>query len=273
MKQLSSDAQQKNTRKDVVTPWSAGPWAGLALAAAMIVAPGAMAYEAGDIIVRAGAANIDPDSSSSGLTIPALDGVNGFNGQQEVAGTGVEVDDETQLGLTATYMFSSSLGVELLASTPFTHEITANLGGLGKVDAGEGKHLPPTLSLVWYPLGSENTVSPYVGAGVNYTIFLEDSVSPDLEAGLSAVADAVTGVSVGLPSPVPLGLELDNSWGLAAQLGVDVALSEQWHVNASVRWIDIDTEAEITSGGATIITVDDVEIDPLVYQLNIGFRF
>ena len=269
MKKLSPVPHQIHTRPQAVSPWLAG----LALTAVVAVAPAAMAYEAGDIIVRAGAANIDPDSSSSGLRIPAMDGVNGFNGRQELAGTGVEVDDETQLGLTATYMFSSTLGLELLASTPFTHEITANLGGLGKVDVGEGKHLPPTLSLVWYPLGSDTTVSPYVGAGVNYTIFLEDRVSSDLEAALAGVADVVTGVPVGLPSPMPLGLELENSWGLSAQLGVDVALSEQWHVNASLRWIDIDTEAEITAGGATIIAVDDVEIDPLVYQLTIGFRF
>ncbi len=54
---------------------------------------------------------------------------------------------------------------------------------------------------------------------------------------------------------------------------MDYALTERWHLNASVRWIDIDTEAEITSALGTTITVDDLEIDPWVYQLNIGYRF
>lgn len=248
----------------------------LTLATAVSLAVGshfAGAYEAGDIVVRAGVVTVAPDESSDGLVIPALSGVGAYDGSA-LGGTSVEVDDDTQLGLTATYMLSPSLGVELLAATPFTHDITANLGGLGKVDAGETTHLPPTLSVVWYPMGSAGKVSPYVGAGINYTIFFEEEVSSDLEAGLAGVADVVTGVSVGLPSPAPLDLELDDSIGLALQVGVDFQLNEQWHVNASVRWIDINTDAKITNSAlGTVITVDDVEIDPYVYQVNIGYKF
>jgi outer membrane protein len=249
------------------------------LALATTVAIGALsagsvfAYEAGDIIVRAGVATVAPDESSDGIAVPALAGVGSYDGSA-IAGTGAEVDDNTQLGLTATYMLSDSLGIELLAATPFKHDITANLGGLGKVDAGETTHLPPTVSVVWYPLGSQGQFSPYVGAGLNYTIFFEEDVSADLEAGLSSVADVVTGVSVGLPSPVPLDLDLDDSFGVAVQLGADFALNEKWHINASVRWIDINTDAEFSSPGlGTVITVDDVEIDPWVYQVNIGYKF
>ncbi|NIB44024.1 outer membrane beta-barrel protein [Pseudomaricurvus alkylphenolicus] len=248
----------------------------LSLAAAVsaaVVSTQAFAYQAGDFFVRTGAATVAPDESSDGLAVPALDGVNGFDGAAELGGTGVEVDDDTQLGLTVTYMMSESLGVELLAATPFTHDITADLGGLGKVNAGETTHLPPTLSLVWYPMGTSGQFKPYLGAGINYTIFFEEEVSSDLEAGLSPVADAITGVSVGLPSPMPLDLELEDSVGLAFQAGVDVALDDKWHLNASVRWIDIDTEAKIKSSGTTIIEIDNIEIDPLVYQINLGYKF
>lgn len=244
-----------------------------AAVSAALVSADVLAYEAGEIFIRAGSVTVAPDESSDGLAVPALDGVNGFDGFAEIGGTGVEVDDNTQLGLTINYMLTGSLGLELLAATPFTHDITADLGGLGKVDAGETKQLPPTLSLVWYPMGSNGKISPYVGAGINYTVFFEEDVSSDLEAGLSGVADAVTGTSVGLPSPVPLDLELDNSLGLAFQAGVDVALDEKWFLNASVRWIDIDTEAKITSALGTTVTVDNIEIDPLVYQVNVGYRF
>ena len=247
---------------------------GLAAAiSAALVSADVFAYEAGEIFIRTGAVTVAPDESSDGLAVPALDGVNGFNGNAALGGTGVEVDDNTQLGLTVNYMLSGSLGIELLAATPFTHDITADLGGLGKVDAGETKHLPPTVSLVWYPMGSNGQISPYVGAGINYTVFFEEDVSADLEAGLAGVADAVTGASVGLPSPVPLELELEDSFGLALQMGVDVALDEKWHLNASVRWIDINTEAEITSALGSTITIDDIELDPLVYQINVGYKF
>lgn len=223
---------------------------GTSLVVAALSATGALAYEAGDIIVRAGAVNVSPDESSDALHV---------TGVGAVAGSGVEVDDDTQLGLTATYMFSGTLGMELLAATPFTHDITADTGalGAGKVSAGEVTHLPPTLSVVWYPLGSDGGISPYVGGGLNYTLMLEDKTSSELDALLGT----------------HLGLELEDSWGVAAQAGVDFALNESWHINASVRWIDIDTEAKVTSGNTTVIKIDNIELDPWVYQLNIGYKF
>ena len=56
-------------------------------------------YEAGDFIVRAGAAQVDPDDKSDDLQ------VNGV----EVAGSGAEAEDDTQLGLTFTYMVTDQL--------------------------------------------------------------------------------------------------------------------------------------------------------------------
>jgi len=233
---------------------------GTAMAVTAIVSTGAMAYEAGDIIIRAGAATVAPDESSDGIAIPALD-------IPAIPGTKAQVDNDTQLGLTATYMLSSSLGIELLAATPFSHDIDANLNAanLGTIRAGSTKHLPPTVSLVWYPFGSQDTISPYVGAGINYTVFFDESVSGDLEAA--------TGSLAGLDGSLPMSLKLDDSWGVAAQAGVDFAIDSNWHVNASVRWINIETEATFSAGGATIIHVDNVKIDPWVYQINIGYKF
>lgn len=231
----------------------------LSLAGMAVVAQPALAYEAGDILVRAGAVTVAPDESSDGVAIPAL-------GIGKMPGTRAEVDNDTQLGLTATYMLTPTLGIELLAATPFKHDITANLGGGVKVKAGDTKHLPPTLSVVWYPLGSEKTFKPYVGAGLNYTAFFSEGVDDEIEALAGDLAE--------LGGPLPMKLTLDDSWGLAAQLGLDIALSERWHLNASVRWIDIDTKATFrASGVGRVISVSDVEIDPWVYQVNLGYRF
>lgn len=240
---------------------------GISVLAGLLVSTGVTAYESGDVILRAGAATVSPDDSSDGIAIPALD-------IAEIPGTEAEVDSNTQLGLTATYMLNSDWGIELLAATPFTHEVTANLNaaGLGSIDAGEATHLPPTLSVVWYFLGSEGTISPYIGAGINYTIMFDEDVDSDLEAAAGSLA--------GLGGPLPMSLEVDDSLGLAAQLGVDVAFSDSWHVNASVRWIDIDTDAKFKARdgsaipeGTTIITVDNIQIDPWVYQITLGYRF
>lgn len=237
----------------------------LSLAAAVsaaIVSAQVSAYEAGDIIVRAGLATVAPDESSDGVAIPAL-------AISAIPGTEAEVDDDTQLGLTVTYMVSNKFGVELLAATPFSHDITANLDGYSsglKVDAAETKQLPPTLSAIYYPMvGNGSAFQPYVGVGINYTLFFEEDVDADLEA--------LTGVLAAASGPVPMKLKLDDSVGLALQVGADYALNEKWHLNASVRWIDINTDATFTSALGDTITVDDVEIDPWVYQLNVGYKF
>lgn len=230
-------------------------------------AQSAQAYESGDILVRAGLVNVSPNEDSDGIAIPAL-------AMPEINGTRAEVDSNSQLGLTFTYMLNSEFGLEVLAATPFTHDITANLiaASLGKIDAGEATHLPPTLSAVWYPLGSDTSVSPYLGAGLNYTIFFEEDVDADLEAAAGSLAS--------LAGSLPMTLDLKNSFGVALQAGLDYQLNEKWHLNGSIRWIDIDTEARFKAkagsavpAGTTVITVDNVQIDPWVYQLNIGFRF
>ena len=87
------------------------------------------AYEAGDFIVRAGAANVDPNDDSDALEL---------NGTA-LAGTEAEVDDDTQLGLTFTYMLTNHIGVGLLAATPFEHDLKADMGGGVKYDVGSAK--------------------------------------------------------------------------------------------------------------------------------------
>jgi outer membrane protein len=96
--------------------------AGLALASTQ-----ASAYEAGDWVLKTGISNVDPKRNAG--TVP-------------VANLGVTVDDATTFSVTGEYMFTSAIGVELLASLPFEHDIS-----VGGVRVGSTKQLPPTLSL------------------------------------------------------------------------------------------------------------------------------
>ena len=202
----------------------------------------AMAYEAGDIILRAGVASVQPDESSSALK---LDGT-------ALAGTSAGVDNNEQLGLTGTYMLTSNMGIGLLAATPFEHDITAN--GLG-VDAGSAKHLPPTLTLQYFPMDSASDFQPYVGIGINYTAFFDEKVDSELE-GVLGSGD----------------LELDDSIGLALEAGVDYAFDEHWVLNAAVWYIDIETSADFKFDSGSRVKAD-VDIDPWVYMLGIGYKF
>ncbi len=214
------------------------------------------AYEAGDWIVRVGATTVDPDTDSDAIRIPTS--------PPTVLPNGVDVDDNTQLGLIGTYMASDHFGIELLAATPFDHDITLEDA---PIDAGSTKHLPPTLSMQWYPRGGKDGWQPYVGLGVNYTIFFDEDVDRELHSALEAI------LGTGLTKS---DLDLDDSFGLAVQAGVDIPIGERWAINAGVWYIDIDTTAEVavrTEGGARAKVRFDVDIDPLVWNLGIAYKF
>jgi outer membrane protein len=71
-------------------------------------------------------------------------------------------------------------------------------------------------------------------------------------------------------------LDLDDSWGLALQAGVDIPINDNWAFNVGVWYLDIDTTAEITAkaDGATAAKVKfDVDIDPWVYNVGIAYKF
>jgi outer membrane protein len=176
----------------------------------------AMAVEKGDWRVRFGVSNVNPKSDNHPI---------------------VSVDDAFSFTTNVAYMFTDNLSVEVLAAYPFKHDITA-----GGAKVASTKHLPPTVS-VQYHFMPGNAFKPYVGLGVNYTMFFS------------------TKSSLG-------NLDLGNSWGLAGELGVDMMLSDNWFLNASFRYIDIETKARLD--GASL---GKVAIDPMVYGLHLGLKF
>lgn len=154
----------------------------------------------------------------------------------------VSVDDGTSATITFTYMFKDNWAVDVLASWPFKHDIEL----LDGTKVGSTKHLPPTVSLQYY-FSTDTLFRPYVGVGVNYTNFFSEKTTGPLAGS---------------------NLSLDDSWGLAGQLGVDFMLSEKWFLNLDARYIDIESDARLD--GAFVTKVD---ISPWVYSAQAGFRF
>jgi outer membrane protein len=193
------------------------------LASILAVTTGsAMAHEAGDVVVRAGIVNVTPDTNDSNVAGGALN---------------LDVDSNAQIGLTATYFVTPTIGVQLLAATPFKHDIQA-----GTAEIGSTRHLPPTVTVQWYPKVSDK-IHPYVGAGVNHTFFFED----DTSAG-------------------ELNLSSSTSW--AVEAGMDIDLTNKLVLNLAVWKIDINTD--VTLGGAP---AGELELDPLAGMVAIGYKF
>lgn len=190
------------------------------------------AHQAGDIIVRAGAVVVAPSESS--------DPVATFGEFQ--------ISNNTQLGLNFGYMLTDNFGVELLAATPFSHDVS--LKGVGKI--AETKHLPPTLVAQYYFGDAQSKLRPYVGVGVNYTNFFDNEFTNDLDGALT-------------------DLSMSTSWGLAAQVGLDYQVNKNWLVNASVWYAQISSDVKFKLAGDTVVI--DTDINPWVYMVSVGYTF
>ena len=231
---------------------------GVLAAAVMAAAPAVQAYEAGDFIGRVGVVTVDPESSSSNLNSNALG---------ELDGAKVSVDSNTQLGLTVSYMFTDQIALGILGATPFKHNIEGDgsiLGGAGKL--AETKQLPPTITLQYFPMPSGSKFQPYVGVGVNYTNFFEEKTTQTLTDTYATLASGVDRTDI----------ELDDSFGLAAEIGLDYMVTDNIGVNAAIWYADIDTEATINAyAGNTKADTStiDVDIDPWVYMVGLSYKF
>ena len=197
----------------------------LAALVAVLAMP-ALAQQAGDWTIGVGVGSVMP-KDDNGTVAGNLD---------------VEVGNDARPTLTVEYFLRDNIGVELLAATPFTHDVKVK--GVGKV--GSVKHLPPTLS-VNYHWDTGSALKPYAGIGLNWTSFWDESTTGGLAGN---------------------DLDLEHSFGLALQAGADWWLTDRSAVRGTVRWIDIDSDVKLN--GAKI---GEVEIDPFVVQAAYVMKF
>jgi outer membrane protein len=213
----------------------------------------AFAHEAGDILVRVGFTNVAPDADSTNILVGGAN----FELGGAVVG-GVDVDSNTQLGLNFAYFLTDNWNIEVLAATPFSHDIDLTNG----TNLGSTKHLPPTVTANYFFAQPDAKFQPYVGLGINYTIFFDEDFN---NATVGVIEDAA-GATIS-------NLDLDASFGLSAQIGADYEISDDVYLNASVRYISIETEASFDVNGADLGSISSVDINPWVYTVSVGYKF
>lgn len=217
---------------------SMGAAAIMAMGAGALATP-AMAKE-GDVLIRLRGIMVAPNEKS-GSILPA------FPGEK------ASVDNAVTPEVDVTYMATDNIGFELIAATT-KHSAsgrTGTTGSLGKL--ASTWVLPPTLTAQYHFL-PEARVRPYVGAGVNYTLFYNEKPSGALEG---AVGDTK--------------VHMSDSFGWAAQAGVDIDINDKMFLNLDVKYIDIDTTARLSTTAAGVQKVR-INLDPLVFGVGIGFR-
>lgn len=145
------------------------------------------------------------------------------------------------------------IGLELIASTT-KHKASGTSGTTGSIGKLASTWvLPPTLT-AQYHFAPLSHVRPYVGAGINYTVFWNENAAAGLEAAVG-----------------PTRVRMKDSIGWAAQAGIDVDITPRVFVNLDVKYIDIDTTVRLDTAAAGTQRVK-LGLDPLVFGVGVGMR-
>jgi outer membrane protein len=158
-------------------------------------------------------------------------------GTSHTAAGDVQVKSKIGPTLNLDYRICDNVTIDVLGALPYTHDIRLN----GSV-VGSTRHLPPTVTVQYHPL-TQAAIDPFVGIGVNRTFFFNES----------------------LPGA---NLQLSNTWGFAAQGGVDWKFAPSWVAGVDLRYIQIEPNASVNG-----TPIGKVKINPLAYGVSVGYQF
>jgi len=161
----------------------------------------------------------------------------------QIPGASVDISNSAVPELDISYFFTENISAELILAVT-QHTITGT-GAIAGVDVGRAWLLPPTL-LAQYHFKDFGAFQPYVGAGVNYTVFFDQ--------------DAAGGTIT--------QFDLQDTFAPALQIGFDYFFDTHWGVNFDVKKIFL--RPDITLNNSTL--TGDVDIDPWLIGAGIVFR-
>lgn len=158
-----------------------------------------------------------------------------------LSGSDVKISTSVVPELDFTYYFSKNIGAELILGT--THHKVSVDNKTTNTELGKVWLLPPTLNLQYHV--AKGSFLPYIGAGINYTIFYG---AKDVNASLA----------------------YKNKAAFSTQLGFDYKLNSKWFLNVDVKKIFLKTDVTVKGTQPTVL--NDVKINPFVFGIGIGTR-
>lgn len=164
-------------------------------------------------------------------------------GGAPILGGDVDISNSVVPELDITYFFTKNIAVELvLGVTP--HNVKG-AGTLAGARIGSAWLLPPTLMLQ-YHFTDLGAFKPYVGVGVNYTVFFNEKA----KGGFTS-------------------FDLKDSFGLALQVGFDYMIDKNWGINFDVKKIFLEPKVKVNNG----LISGKVKIDPWLIGTGVTYRF
>ncbi len=215
----------------------------LAVAAAMSVSASASAQSAGTWSVAAGINQVTPKVESGTLTAPTIPGVKSA------------VASDTQPLLIINYAITDNISASTFIGTPYKHDQlgAGSLQGVGKV--GSVDVLPATLLAQYHFFDAKAKFRPYIGAGITYAYFRNETGSGMLTALTNTGGTATT-------------FKAESAWGSTIKIGANYAINEKWFAGLSVSKTYVKTTSRFSTG-QTI----SMDLDPVSVVLSVGYHF
>ena len=194
------------------------------------------------LALAAALAPLAAQAQDSGDWIVRARAVSLSSANSDDTGLDLSINDKVLPEVDISYFFSPNLAVELILTYPQEQDVKS-----GGVKIGTFKHLPPTLTLQYHFTGMG--WRPYVGLGLNYTHISDVNFAPAVVTALGPTLKK-------------------DSFGLAAQVGVDVPVGGGWLLNLDVKKVQIGTT--VYSFG---VDAGKFKVDPWLASVGFGKRF
>lgn len=143
--------------------------------------------------------------------------------------------------LDVSYFFTKNIATELVLTYPQDVQINAGGNKLGTIKA-----LPPSL-LLQYHFTDFGAFKPYVGAGINYTIF---SSRNNLGNGAYSVDK--------------------SSVGAVGQIGMDYMFDKNWGLNVDVKYATMSTNVSSPGYGPS---AGKLTLNPWMPAVGVTYKF
>ena len=168
------------------------------------------------------------------------------NGQTDtVSSANVKAKNQLIPEFDISYFFTKNIAAELVLTWPQQVNITA---GPGNTNVGKISALPPSL-LIQYHFTDLGAFKPYIGAGVNYTIFGNRQNFPGL--GNSVQVD-------------------QNSVGFVAQVGTDYMFDKNWGMNLDLKYATMSTNVTTVQGNNNL---GKLTLNPFMPAVGVTYKF
>lgn len=249
-------------------------------------------YVWGRNVMAVGWFHIRPIDSSTPLTTSTSSlGL----GTWQSPGTDVRVSNADTLSLTFTHFFDDNWAGTFVGGVPPKFNLYGSgnviapipvIGPLTLINLGLPQNNPVATVREWSPAiqveyhfgTAQSKVRPFVGVGVSYNFFTNLRLNSNFVNALQNLGQTLQLGMGQIPTgPGKVSAETSSSWTPTATVGISYEFAKRWLATGTVSYLPLKTTSTITirsqQGQVLATNKTDIKVDPIVFGLNVGYKF